>query len=97
MCNTDQKDGKKRNSSSSLKDEKGIYVGESSRSLHERAKEHEADKRKLSEDSHQIKHWLANIGYGGGERKRAIEHHLRDERETEEAAKKYHSHAFKLF
>ena len=53
VCNqTDQKDGK------SLKDGKGIYVGESSRSLYERAKEHEADKQAQSEDSHQIKHWL---------------------------------------
>ena len=60
MCNTDQKDGKKRNSSSSLKDGKGIYVGESSGSLNERAKEHEADKRKLSEDSHKFKHWLCD-------------------------------------
>ena len=51
LCNSeDQKDGK------SLKDGKGIYVGESSRSLHERAKELGADKQARSEDSHQIKH-----------------------------------------
>ena len=43
-----------------LKDGKGVYVGESSRSLSERAKEHEADKLKTSEDSHQIKHWLTD-------------------------------------
>ena len=39
-------------------DGKGVYVGESSRSIYERAKEHQADKESHSEDSHQIKHWL---------------------------------------
>ena len=39
---------------------KGIYVGESSRSLYERAKEHEADKVSRQEDSHQVKHWISN-------------------------------------
>ena len=34
-----------------------IYVGESSRSLHERSKEHHADYRKNQEDSHMSKHW----------------------------------------
>ena len=53
VCNkADQKDG------IFLKDGKGIYVGESSRSMYERAKEHEADRQALSEDSHQVKHWL---------------------------------------
>ena len=53
MCNkADQKDG------IFPKDGKGIYVGESSRSMYERAKEHEADRQALSEDSHQVKHWL---------------------------------------
>ena len=28
--------------------------------MYERAKEHEADKVKKSEDSHQIKHWLTD-------------------------------------
>jgi hypothetical protein len=41
-----------------LKDGKGIYVGETSRSLYERAKEHEADRNKTSKESHQVKHWL---------------------------------------
>ena len=55
LCNkADQKDGL------FLKDGKGIYVGESSRSMYERAKEHEADKQALSEDSHQVKHWLTD-------------------------------------
>ena len=35
---------------------KGIYVGESSRSMYERAKEHEADRAGELEESHQIKH-----------------------------------------
>ena len=53
LCNPEgKKDGK------ALKDGRGIYVGESSRSLYERAKEHEADRQARSEDSHQIKHWL---------------------------------------
>ena len=43
-----------------LKNGKGIYVGESSRSLYERAKEHQAEKENLSEDSHQVKHWLTS-------------------------------------
>ena len=32
-------------------------MGESSRSLYERAKEHVADKKNLAEDSHMIKQW----------------------------------------
>ena len=31
---------------------------ESSRSIYERANEHMADREKLAEDSHQVKHWL---------------------------------------
>ena len=37
---------------------KGIYVGESSRSMYERGKEHEADRVGELEESHQIKHWV---------------------------------------
>ena len=37
---------------------KGIYVGESARSMYERAKEHEADRVGELEESHQIKHWV---------------------------------------
>ena len=51
------KDGK-RNRKLCQEDGKGIYVGESSRSLFERAKEHQADRDANSEDSHQVKHWL---------------------------------------
>ena len=32
-------------------------MGETARSLHERAKEHRRDAEKQSEDSHMIKHW----------------------------------------
>jgi hypothetical protein len=56
ICKPVGKDGKEN----CLKDGKGVYVGETSRSLYERAKEHEADKAKTSEDSHQIKHWLTH-------------------------------------
>ena len=42
------------------KDGKGVYVGESSRSIYERAKEHTADRVGFQEDSHQIKHWLSS-------------------------------------
>ena len=38
-------------------DGKGIYVGESSRSMYERGKEHQKDREDTKEDSHQIKHW----------------------------------------
>ena len=41
-----------------MKDGKGIYVGETSRSLYERGKEHEAHRKNTSEESHQVKHWL---------------------------------------
>ena len=33
-------------------------MGETSRSLYERAREHETDRNKTSEESHQVKHWL---------------------------------------
>ena len=37
---------------------KGLYIGESSRSLYERTKEHHRDKEGREEDSHQVKHWV---------------------------------------
>jgi hypothetical protein len=43
-----------------MKEGKGIYVGGSSRSIYERAREHVADREKQQEDSHQIKHWLTS-------------------------------------
>ena len=57
MCNTAEK---KEKGGQFLKAGKGIYVGETSKSLYERAREHEADKQKTSEDSHQVKHWLSD-------------------------------------
>ena len=36
----------------------GIYLGETSRSLHERALEHERDARTFSAKSHIVKHWM---------------------------------------
>ena len=39
-----------------MMDGRGIYVGESSRSIYERAREHVADREK----QHQIKHWLTS-------------------------------------
>ena len=43
-----------------MNDCQGIYVGETGRSLHERAKEHWNDVVGRSEDSHMIKHWLSS-------------------------------------
>ena len=40
------------------KSRKGIYIGESSRSIHERSLEHVKDAEKFSHKSHIIKHWL---------------------------------------
>jgi formylmethanofuran dehydrogenase subunit E len=37
-----------------------VYVGESSRSIYEMAKEHVANREKQAEDSHQIKHWITS-------------------------------------
>ena len=42
-----------------------IYVGESSRSLHERSKEHWADFEAESGDSHILKHWITHHGGQG--------------------------------
>ena len=42
------------------KDGKGLYIGESSRSLYERSKEHLRDRNDRQDDSHQVKHWLTD-------------------------------------
>ena len=55
VCKLDLKDGETE--SSFLRDGKGKYVGESSRSMYERAKEHQRDRDNKEDDSHQIKHW----------------------------------------
>ena len=57
LCN---KTDNKEKAGKFLMDGKGIYVGETSRSMYERSKEHETDRQKTSEDSHQIKHWLSD-------------------------------------
>ena len=36
----------------------GVYIGESSRSLYERALEHVTEGAKFSEKSHIVKHWM---------------------------------------
>ena len=41
-----------------MKDGKGKYIGESSRSLYERSKEHQKDREDREDDSHQVKHWV---------------------------------------
>ena len=46
--------------SDSMQDGRGLYVGESSRCIYERAKKHEAEKNKHAEESHQVKHWLTS-------------------------------------
>ena len=40
----------------------GVYVGESGRSLSERAGEHHHDAITLKEDSHMVKHWQEHHG-----------------------------------
>ena len=49
-------DGKKTDKER-MEDSRGIYVGESSRSMYERGKEHQKDGKDRAEDSHQWKHW----------------------------------------
>ena len=36
----------------------GVYIGETSRTLHERSSEHLADSRAFSNTSHMVKHWM---------------------------------------
>ena len=56
VCN-EQDDNQKKNSEPYKMDGKGVYVGESGRSLYERSKEHEKEKNDKMIESHQIKHW----------------------------------------
>ena len=55
VCKVDMKDGEKMNDF--LKDGKGRYIGETSRSIYERSQEHQRDKENQEDDSHQVKHW----------------------------------------
>ena len=43
-----------------MNDVNGVYVGESARSIFERAQEHWADRVGQKEDSHMVKHWLSD-------------------------------------
>ena len=36
----------------------GVYIGETSRTMHERSKEHQKDASDFSPKSHQVKHWM---------------------------------------
>ena len=62
LCNVEEgeKKTKTEDEISFLRAGKGIYVGESSRSLYERSKEHQKDREDMNEKSHQIKHWLTD-------------------------------------
>ena len=55
-CNGMEK-GKEDDNIKDNRDSASIYVGETSRSLMERAKEHHDDYRKNRDDSHMMKHW----------------------------------------
>ena len=58
LCNPVEVKRGKKDEITFLKEGKGVYVGESSRSLYERTGEHVADRVAKKEESHQIKHWL---------------------------------------
>ena len=56
MCNKEEsnhKEGKEIR-------REGVYIGETSRSLYERSKEHVADAKSFKEGSHIVKHWLSS-------------------------------------
>ena len=59
ICNKEET-GKGKKELERLRSGRGVYVGESSRSLYERTKEHMADREARSEESHQVKHWLTD-------------------------------------
>ena len=58
LCNPGEVRKGKKDEMTFLREGKGIYVGESSRSLFERTREHVADRDSRKEESHQVKHWL---------------------------------------
>ena len=60
VCNPEEdpkKDGKRLTKYDKFKHQKGVYVGETSRSIFERASEHRRDAEGHTEDSHMYKHW----------------------------------------
>ena len=60
LCNPKEEESKKKEGAKDLNKSKGIYVGESARSIFERAGEHQADRIAKNEDSHMVKHWLSS-------------------------------------
>ena len=58
LCNPE--DDAKKESVKDLNKKSGVYVGESARSIFERAGEHHADLINKNEDSHMLKHWLSS-------------------------------------
>ena len=56
-CNKENSERKGDMSLADSRDQASIYVGESGRSLYERALEHHKDYTKNKEDSHRTKHW----------------------------------------
>ena len=62
LCNPEEIKQGKKDELSFLREGKGIYMGESSRSLYERTREHVADRVGRKEESHQVKHWLLDHG-----------------------------------
>ena len=63
ICQVDGKISEKKR----MENSKGVYVGESSRSLYERSKEHQKDGKEHAEDSHQWKHWTSEHQDIGGD------------------------------
>ena len=63
-CNSDEEGRRKRElvSLEEVREEASIYVGESARSLQERARDHWSDLKSKNEDSHMYKHWLTSHG-----------------------------------
>ena len=57
VCNEEETGEHKQKTTAFQLAGKGIYVGESARSLYERSKEHDRDKEGRMMESHQIKHW----------------------------------------
>ena len=54
ICNKDETSSRQEEKGQ----RKGIYIGESSRSLYERSKEHLKDAEDFSPSSHMVKHWM---------------------------------------
>ena len=60
LCNKEEEGmeaGSKVDKFKMFKEQQGVYVGESARSIFERAKEHHHDALEKSEESHMVKHW----------------------------------------